>query len=204
MKIVINVKKILSPALLLASVAAIIGAAAVLSPKTKSLLEAAADTSPRTMPLSEHWEVKSVADGDTITVKRGNETKKIRFCGIDSPEVKHNKQPGQPFGNEAREKLRSLVALAKNKVIIIPVETDRYGRTVAEVMASVSGEWGQEMSFQEEMLKSGLAYYYEKYAANCPNHDAFAQAQEIAIASKAGVWSQSGLEKPWDYRKRYR
>ncbi|RCJ42457.1 hypothetical protein A6770_34695 [Nostoc minutum NIES-26] len=134
------------------------------------------------MALSEHWTVVSVADGDTITVRQGNERKKIRFCGIDAPETKHGKAPGQPFGNEAREKLRSLVALAKNQVIIIPVETDRYGRTVAEVMASVSGEWGLEMSFQEEMLKSGMAYYYKQYASKCPNHDAFAKGEEIAIA----------------------
>ncbi|WP_392530190.1 thermonuclease family protein [Nostoc sp. C117] len=193
-----------SPAFLLASVTAVVAVAGT-SPITKSLVEAAADsTSPHAMALSQQWTVVSVADGDTITVRRGNERKKIRFCGIDSPEVKHGKQPGQPFGNEAREKLRSLVALAKNQVTIVPVETDRYGRTVAEVMASVSGEWGVEMSFQEEMLKSGMAYYYKQYASNCPNHNAFAKTEEIAIASKAGVWSNPNLEKPWDYRKRYR
>jgi micrococcal nuclease len=189
----------------LGAIAAVIAVAGTLSPRNKSLVEAAADsTSPRAMPLSEQWSVVSVADGDTITVKRDGETKKIRFCGIDSPEIKHGKQPGQPFGNEAREKLRSLVALAKNQVMIIPIETDRYGRTVAEVMASVSGEWGIEMSFQEEMLKSGMAYYYKQYASNCPNHSAFAKAEEIAIASKAGVWGKPGLEKPWDYRRRQR
>ncbi|MDZ7968909.1 MAG: thermonuclease family protein [Nostoc sp. DedSLP03] len=194
-----------SPVFLLASIASVIALAAVFSPITKSLVEAAADsTSPRAMPLSEQWTVVSVADGDTITVGRRGETKKIRFCGIDSPEVKHGKAPGQPFGDEAREKLRSLVALAKNQVMIVPIETDRYGRTVAEVMASVSGEWGLEMSFQEEMLKSGNAYLYRQYAKNCPNVTAFEQAEKIAIASKAGVWSQPGLEKPWDYRKRYR
>ena len=148
----------------------------------------------------------SVADGDTITVKRNGETKKIRFCGIDAPEK------SQTLGKQSTEKLRSacssaslsLVQLAKNQVIIIPVETDRYGRTVAEVMAAVSGEWGEEISFQEEMLKSGLAYYYRKYAANCPNHLAFERAEEIGKSSKAGVWSNPSLEKPWEYRKRGR
>lgn len=196
-------KPLLRNLITLGAIAGVIGAAAALSPRTKSLVEAAADfTSPRLMPASEDWTVTSVADGDTITVKRGNETKKIRFCGIDAPEVKHGKAPGQSFGDEAKEKLRSLVATAKNQVIIIPIETDRYGRTVAEVVAEVSGPWGIEMSFQEEMLKSGNAYYYSKYALNCPNHDAFAKAEQIAISSKAGVWSKPELEKPWDYRKR--
>jgi endonuclease YncB( thermonuclease family) len=197
-------KPVFTNFLTLGAIASVIGVAAILSPRTKSLVEAAADfTSPGTIPLSEYWEVVSVADGDTITVKRDGESKKIRFCGIDAPEVQHGKQPGQPFGDEAREKLRSLISLAKNQVIIIPVEFDRYGRTVAEVMASVSGEWGIEMSFQEEMLKSGSAYYYKQYASNCPNHDAFAKAQELAIANRVGVWGKE-LEKPWDYRKRMR
>jgi micrococcal nuclease len=192
-----------SRAFLLTSLAAFIAAATALSPRTKSFVEAATDSrSPRAMSLSQQWIVVSVADGDTITVRRGNERKKIRFCGIDSPEIKHGKQPGQPFGNEAKEKLRSLVATAKNQVIIIPVENDRYGRTIAEVMAN--GKGGVEVSFQEEMLKSGLAYYYKQYASNCPNHLAFEQAEKIAIASRAGVWSNPNLEKPWEYRRRYK
>lgn len=50
------------------------------------------------------------------------------------------------------------------------VESDRYGRTVAEVF--VRNGLG-DISFQEEMLKSGLAYYYAKYVSNCPNYAAF-------------------------------
>jgi micrococcal nuclease len=197
------VKHLTRNLLTLGAIAGVIAFAATLSPRTKTGGISVGESSPK-MPMSENWEVVSVADGDTITVKRGAETKKIRFCGMDAPEIKHGKQPGQPFGDEAREKLRSLVALAKNQVIIFPVETDRYGRTVAEVMATVKGEWGEEMSLQEEMLKSGSAYYYKQYAANCPNHEVFAKAEEIAIASKVGVWGKPGLEKPWEYRKQMR
>ncbi|AFZ27261.1 micrococcal nuclease-like nuclease [Cylindrospermum stagnale PCC 7417] len=172
----------------------VIGAAAALYPRTKLLVEEVADsTLPRLMPVSEDWTATSVADGDTITVKRGNETKKIRLCGINAPEGKHGKATGQPHGDEAKEKLRSLVALAKNQVIIIPIETDRYGRTVAEVVAEVSGAWGIELSFQEEMLKSGNAYF-DSNALNCPNHDAFEKAEQIAKANGAGVWGKRKRE----------
>ncbi|MBC6436356.1 hypothetical protein FM036_46620 [Nostoc sp. HG1] len=41
---------------------------------------------------------------------------------------------------------------------------------------------GIEVSFQEEMLKSGMAYY-RKSASICPNHLAFKNAQNLAIAS---------------------
>ncbi|NWF58971.1 MAG: thermonuclease family protein [Fischerella sp.] len=197
-------KKLLnSPVFLVASVVVIAAAAATLSPRTKSLVEAAADsTSPRSIPLSEQWTVVSVADGDTITVKRGAETKKIRFCGIDAPETPKPGKPGQPFGNEAREKLRSLVATAKNQVIIIPVETDRYGRTVAEVMAYGKGD--VEVSFQEEMLKSGMARVYPAFVAKCPNAEVFKRAEEIAKSKNLGVWGDSSSIPPWEFRKQQR
>lgn len=187
-----------SPAFLLTFIAGI-ALAATLSPRTKSLVEAAADsTSPRTIPLSEHWTVVSVIDGDTITVKRDGETKKIRFCGIDAVEK------AQPMGKESQEKLRSLVALAKNQVIIIPVETDKYGRTVAEVMASVKGEWGEEISFQEEMLKSGMARIYPAFVDKCPNAEVFKRAEEIARSKNLGIWGDSSTIPPWEFRKRQR
>ena len=59
--------------------------------------------------------------------------------------------------------------------------------TVAEVMAQGQGE--AEISFQEELLKSGLAKT-RLGGLECPNQIAFEQAQKIAIASKTGVWSQ--------------
>ena len=58
----------------------------------------------------ERWQLKpgSIYDGDTLRVVKGDEELKIRFCGIDAPEVK----PKQPMGIESRDYLRSLVELA--------------------------------------------------------------------------------------------
>lgn len=153
-------------------------------------------------PLSENWTVTNVADGDTITVRQttGQEMK-LRLACIDAPETPKPGKPGQPLGQEAKQKLSALVAAANNEVMVIPIEKDKYGRTVAEVMAR--GKGGVEVSFQEEMLKSGMALLYRQYAKNCPNVAAFEQAEKIAIASKAGVWSNPSLERSWEYRRRY-
>ncbi|MEH2083267.1 MAG: thermonuclease family protein [Nostoc sp.] len=43
----------------------------------------------------------------------------------------------------------------ENQVMVIPAGKDKQGRTVAEVMVYGQGE--AEISFQEELLKSGLA-----------------------------------------------
>lgn len=194
-------KKLLnSPAFLLACVTAVIAAAA-LSPRTKSLVEAAADsTSPRAMQLSEQWTVASVADGDTITVRRGGETKKIRFCGIDAPEIKHGKQPGQPLGIESKANLQRLVNEVGGKVSVVNIESDRYGRTVAEVFSSKNGI---EKNFNEEQLSSGNAYIYTQYVGKCPNKIAFGNAEAIAQSKRLGVWS-GNYQRPWDYRKQQR
>ena len=129
-----------------------------------------------------------VADGDSITVRQTDSSQmSVKLCGIDAPEVKHGKSPGQPLVNEAKQKLLKLVAAADNQLMIVPVEKDNDGRTVAEVMAHGQGE--AEISFQEELLKSGLAKT-RLGGVECPNQIAFEQAQTIAIASKTGVWSQ--------------
>ena len=154
-------------------------------------------------PLTEQWTVTKVSDGDTMTVRQttGQEMK-IRLGCIDAPEIPHGNQPGQPFGEEAKVKLQSLVAAADNEVMVIPIEKDKYGRTVAEIMSA--GKNGVEVSFQEEMLKSGMSYLYRQYLNKCPNASAFEQAQKIAIASRAGVWNNPSLERPWEYRRRYK
>lgn len=144
--------------------------------------------------LTERWIVADIIDGQTLTVRQtdGSEMQ-VRLCGINVPKMQHSKTPMQTFGNESKEKLQSLVAAADNQVMVIPVAKDSDGRTVSEVMSA--GKDGIEVSFQEEMLKSGLAYYPK--SAACPNHLAFENAEKLAITSKAGVWSQPALEKPY-------
>ena len=70
--------------------------------------------------------VVGIADGDTITVLRDREPVKVRLHGIDCPEGR------QGFGDRARELTGNL---AFGKVVTVrPVDVDRYGRTVAEVI----------------------------------------------------------------------
>jgi len=135
----------------------------------------------------------SIYDGDTFRVKCDGRENKIRLCGIDAPEVK------QPPGIESRNYLRSLLGQAKGQVIVIEMDRDRYGRSVAEVLLdSPSGE----QSVQEEMLKVGMAYHYKQYSGNCHNRDVFDSAEEIGRSQQRGVWKlQGGGQRPWDYRK---
>jgi endonuclease YncB( thermonuclease family) len=135
----------------------------------------------------------SVYDGDTFRVKCDGKEQKIRLCGIDAPEAK------QPLGIESRDYLRSLVAKASNKVIVIEMDRDKYNRTVAEVLFDTPEG---EQSVQEEMLKAGMVYHYKQFSANCHNADVFDTAEDIGRSQKLGVWRlPGGGERPWDYRK---
>jgi endonuclease YncB( thermonuclease family) len=192
-----------SPVFLLASVAAIVAVAGT-SPITKSLVEAAADSaSPRAMALSENWTVASVADGDTITVKRDGETKKIRFCGIDAVEKQ------QKLGPQAKSYLQSLIDKGNGAVMVIPVEQDRYGRTVAEVFVKprpgTPGYQSEEEIFLNgDMVRAGFARHYTRYSGNCPNKGVIEQSEQMAIANRAGVWNDPNAVPPWEFRKRGR
>ena len=196
-------KNLLNSPVFLLAVAAIVAVAGT-SPITKSLVEAAADSaSPPAMPLSENWTVISVADGDTITVKRENETKKIRFCGIDAVEKQ------QKLGLQAKSYLQSLIDKGDGTVTITPIEQDRYGRTVAEVFVKprpgTPGYQSEEEIFLNgDMVRAGFARHYTRYSGNCPNKVVIEQSEKMAIASKAGVWNDPNAVPPWEFRKQKR
>ncbi|PSB62576.1 nuclease-like protein [Chroococcidiopsis cubana CCALA 043] len=139
----------------------------------------------------ESWQVVKVADGDTITVVQGNRKEKLRFCGIDAPEK------FQPLGKESKANLRRLIDEAHGEVQVSIIESDRYGRKVAEIFTSVGGK---DKFLNEEQAKAGLAYHYAKYSGNCPSRNAIVSAEEIAKSNHVGVWA-GNYEKPWDYRK---
>jgi len=135
----------------------------------------------------------SIYDGDTFRVNCDGRERKIRLCGIDAPEIK------QPLGIESRNYLRSLFAKAKGQVIVIEMERDKYGRTVAEILFDTPEG---EQSVQEEMLRGGMAYHYKQFSSNCHNRDTFDTAEEIGRSQQRGVWKlQGGGQRPWDYRK---
>jgi endonuclease YncB( thermonuclease family) len=143
---------------------------------------------------TETWQVKegSIYDGDTLRVVRGSEEQKIRFCGIDAPEK------NQILGMEARDHLRSLLDINNGELLLVPVEKDRYGRTVAEVYAQDSK--GTAINVNVQMVRDGYAWHYEKYSGNCPIRDEFADAQKLAQKENLGIWN-GNPQPPWEWRK---
>lgn len=143
----------------------------------------------------EEWNLVSgsVYDGDTLRASRNGEELKIRFCGIDAPEAK------QELGIEARDHLRSLIDMGNGKLLLVPVEKDRYGRTVAELY--VQDRRSSAIHLNLQMVRDGYAWHYEQYSGNCPSQQQYALAQELAQEEKLGVWKGSSIP-PWEWRRK--
>ena len=98
--------------------------------------------------------IKSCYDGDTCTTTDGE---KIRLACIDTPELKGKK--AKPVkAKEAKDFLNNLIA--KKKVSINRITTDKYGRTVGELFKD-------DINVQELIVNKGYGRIYEKYAHQC-------------------------------------
>ena len=139
-------------------------------------------------PSSENWRVLSVGDGDTIQVSRGEDTQTIRLACIDAPEMR---QP--TYGELAKQQLQALLPV--NTVVSLrPVDTDRYGRLVAEIFRS-------DGNVNLSLVSSGHAVVYRQYLGNC-NAETYLNAEAIAQQNGLVFWSQANPMMPWDFRRR--
>jgi endonuclease YncB( thermonuclease family) len=130
--------------------------------------------------------VVGVADGDTITVMREGRGAKIRLYGVDAPE-KH-----QPFGTQAKKFTSNLVF---GKIVTVEIRDidRRWGRLVGDVKLSD----GTKLS--EELVKAGMAWWYEKYASK---DEHLRILQMAAKADRRGLWVDPNPVPPWEFRRK--
>lgn len=146
---------------------------------------------------STSWQVVRVTDGDTIVVHSGGQEERIRFCGIDAPEIQHGSKAGQLLGEQSKAYLQQLIDETNGTVVLMATDRDRYGRLVAEVFTVKAN--GEEKSLQNEMLLAGMAYVYPQYVSSCPNEQPMRMAEAVAQQQHVGVWSRE-YQRPWEFR----
>ena len=125
-----------------------------------------------------------ITDGDTIKISG----EKIRFSGIDTPELKQTciKEGVKNFcGKEAKQIL--IDKIANNKVTCIREGKDRYKRTLAECFVN-------KESLSSYLVRSGYAFAYRKYSKK------FITDEDYARINKLGMWSME-FDYPWDFRR---
>jgi len=125
-----------------------------------------------------------VIDGDTIILN----DEKIRFSGIDTPELKQTCINGdQKVLCGVFAKMILIKKIGNKTPICISEGKDIYKRTLAECF--VDGE-----SLSSFLVKSGYAFAYKRYSKK------FIEDEEFAKVNKLGLWSMK-FQYPWDFRK---
>jgi micrococcal nuclease len=100
--------------------------------------------------------VRTVYDGDTILlVTRESSQIKARLYGINASETAKPDKPGQPFGEPAKQALRSKIMGKKVSAEIVDI--DQYQRAVAVIRYA-----GRDI-INREMVAEGLAWAYRQY-----------------------------------------
>ena len=94
-----------------------------------------------------------------------------------------------------------LVTQGDGVIVVVPIEKDRYGRTVADLFVPLDGE--EEIHVNSQMLLDGMAYHYEQFSSRCLRPQLLANVEAEAKANALGVWAAPDAMKPWEYRKRY-
>jgi micrococcal nuclease len=131
------------------------------------------------------YTVKWVTDGDTIVLSTGQ---RIRYIGINAPEIDHEGQKAQPFAYEARSFNKDLV-MSQQIILRFDAERyDQYGRTLAYIFRQ-DGEF-----VNARLVQEGYAFCLYR-PPNVFYDKILLQAQRAAMASKAGLWRHWQEEK---------
>ena len=132
-------------------------------------------------------EVLSIGDGDTIRVRQGGRAITIRLACIDAPETAQS-----PWGQHARRYLQQRLSIGREVTLEVKT-TDRYGRTVAEVISDIN--------INLVMVEDGQAFAYRRYLSGC-NAKEYLDAEYRASRHRYGVWQvEGGITRPWDFRR---
>ncbi len=97
--------------------------------------------------------VISIGDGDTIRVRQQDRAITVLLACIDAPEMAQ-----QPHGQRSREYLRMRLPIGSTVRLEVKT-TDRYGRTVAEVISKIN--------IGLALVEDGQAFAYRQYLSGC-------------------------------------
>jgi endonuclease YncB( thermonuclease family) len=127
--------------------------------------------------------VTKVVDGDTLNVRSGGASLRVRLIGIDTPER------DQPYARESRQALQALVSGSP-----IRLEThgeDRFGRILARVLVA-----GRDVN--AELVRRGAAWVYRTHR----DDPRLLALEREARAQKRGLWAlpESARVPPWEWR----
>lgn len=124
-------------------------------------------------------------DGDTLEIRLGRRTERVRLIGVNTPETVHPTKPVECFGPEASAHTKSLVPPGTDVWLERDTEArDRYGRLLAYVWRSADG-----LFVNLELVAGGWGVPYP-FPPNTTHESDFARAASGAARQDMGLWGK--------------
>jgi micrococcal nuclease len=144
-----------------------------------------ATTAAPTAPLAAT--VVRVIDGDTVDLRFGSTTERVRLIGVDTPETVKPNTPVQCFGPEASAHTKALLPKGTAVTVERDLEPrDTYGRLLLYVRRSADG-----LFVNLDLARGGFARPLT-IAPNTAHADEIGAAVEAARSGKVGLWGTCG------------
>jgi micrococcal nuclease len=121
-----------------------------------------------------------VVDGDTIHVQLGDRVEKVRYIGVDTPELRHPSRGEEPGGRAAAEMNRRLVGGRRVRLERDVQSRDRHGRLLAYV-------WIGDVMVNAELVRLGYAQVIT-VPPNVRHQELFLKLQREAREAGRGLW----------------
>ncbi|UCG94229.1 MAG: thermonuclease family protein, partial [Candidatus Aerophobus sp.] len=122
--------------------------------------------------------VKKVVDGDTIVLASGQ---KVRYIGIDAPEMEAPPIKGKYYGKESYELNKKLVQGKKVRLELEKQKMDFERRLLAHVFVG-------DLFISAELVKQGQARV-STFPPNIKYEELFIKLEKEAINNKRGLWA---------------
>jgi micrococcal nuclease len=132
--------------------------------------------------------VVHVVDGDTLHVRLGNHIEKVRYIGMNAPELHHPTKGVEPLAREATEANPKLVQGQTVRLELDVQQRNRYGRLLACVYVG-------DTMVNAELVAQGYVQVMT-IPPNVKHQDEFLKLQRQARALQLGLWKDAGPTTP--------
>lgn len=123
-------------------------------------------------------QIVQVIDGDTVVTSLGE---KIRYVGVNTPEIHHPYKKVECFGQEAKEKNQELVL---NKKVLLKrdiSDKDKYGRLLRFVYVA-------DLFVNDFLVRNGFANV-SSFPPDISQKEVFLNSEKYARENQLGFWS---------------
>ena len=126
--------------------------------------------------------VLTVHEGDRVTIHYQEKNQIVALRDVDCPELK------QPYGKQAKH--AAAAYLANRDVVVKELKKDQRGRMTADILLT------DGRNIAHELVKEGLAWVLPGEVYD----PALKDMEELARASKHGLWSEPDPIPPWKWK----